>query len=77
MLDYKDILDKHELGLYPSRGITLVKGKNAKVWDSDGNEYIDCIAGHGIANVGHCNDKVISVLNNQISELISCPGNIL
>lgn len=74
MLDYKDILDKHELGLYPSRGITLVKGKNAKVWDSDGNEYIDCIAGHGVVNVGHCNDKVISALNNQISKLISCPG---
>ena len=74
MIDYKEIHDRHELNVYPKRDIVLVKGKNAKVWDIHGKEYIDCVAGHGVANLGHCNEKIISALHNQSQRLISCPG---
>ncbi|MDD9954129.1 MAG: aspartate aminotransferase family protein [Candidatus Woesearchaeota archaeon] len=55
------------------RAVTIVKGKNALLWDTDGNEYIDCIAGHGVANVGHCNEAVVAAITKQANELITCP----
>jgi len=44
-----------------------------RVWDSDENEYIDCVAGHGAVNVGHCNPAVIDAITTQARTLITCP----
>ncbi len=75
MIDFKSIQDKYELNIFPKRDIVLVKGKNSKVWDENGKEYIDCISGHGVANIGHCNDKVIEAIEQQAKKLITCPGS--
>ena len=75
MIDFKSVQDKYELNVFPKRDIVLVKGKNAKVWDENGKEYIDCIAGHGVANIGHCNEKVIEAIEQQAKKLITCPGS--
>ncbi len=73
MTQYRELEEKYELMFYPKRSITIVKGKNALLWDSDGNEYIDCIAGHGVAVVGHCNDAVIVAIHEQSKKLITLP----
>jgi acetylornithine/LysW-gamma-L-lysine aminotransferase len=51
-----------------------VRGKGATVWDRDGKAYIDCIAGHGIVNIGHSNEAVVAAIEEQASRLITCPG---
>ena len=63
-----------EFPCYPKRNLALVKGKGAVVWDQDGKEYIDCIAGHGVAFTGHSNPKVLEAIKHQASTLITCPG---
>ena len=60
--------------VYPKRGISLVRGKGALVWDIKGKQYIDCVAGIGVANVGHCNPDVIAAISHQAQTLITCPG---
>ena len=40
--------------------------------DSLNNEYIDCVAGLGVANVGHSNSDVINAINQQASRLMIC-----
>jgi len=72
MNDYKTLQSKYEFDVYPKRDIVLTQGKNAKVWDDQGNEYIDCVAGHGVANIGHCNDTVVQAIEKQAHELITC-----
>lgn len=74
MTDYKELHQKYELDVYPKRDIVIVKGKNARIWDDKGEEYIDCAAGIGVANVGHCNDSVIKAICKQAETLITCPG---
>ncbi|MFQ5638869.1 MAG: aspartate aminotransferase family protein [bacterium] len=74
MTDYLELEQKYELEVYPKRDIVLVKGKNAKVWDQTGKEYIDCVAGNGVASLGHANKKIISALTKQAEQLITCPG---
>jgi len=74
MTDFKKLEQTYEFDVYPKREIVLVRGKNARVWDSEGKEYIDCVAGHGVASIGHCNEKVIEAVEKQARQLISCPG---
>lgn len=63
-----------ELPLYPKRELALVRGEGVYVWDSMGQRYIDCIAGAGSANVGHCNPAVVRAITEQAQSLITCTG---
>jgi acetylornithine/LysW-gamma-L-lysine aminotransferase len=45
----------------------------ARVWDENGHEYIDCVAGYGVANLGHCHPAVVAAVKNQAAQLITCP----
>ncbi|MBI3359745.1 MAG: aspartate aminotransferase family protein [Chloroflexi bacterium] len=70
------ILDQeslHTSGLYTKRPIAIVRGEGARLWDSDGNEYIDCVGGQGTANVGHANPAVAAAIAEQARTLIALP----
>ncbi|KAA2282811.1 aminotransferase class III-fold pyridoxal phosphate-dependent enzyme [Candidatus Nitrosocosmicus sp. SS] len=58
--------------LYQRFPVNIVKGKGCKVWDKDGKEYLDCMGGYGVALVGHCNDRVVNAITNQVQDLITC-----
>ena len=73
MIDSMEIENNYEIPVYPKRGVTIVKGKNATLWDSNGKEYIDCVAGVGVASVGHCNEYIINAIYEQAQKLITCP----
>lgn len=60
-------------GVYGKRDVAIVRGRGARVWDESGREYIDCVAGIGVANVGHCHPTVVSALQRQAQTLITCP----
>ncbi|MFQ6057907.1 MAG: aspartate aminotransferase family protein [Anaerolineae bacterium] len=63
----------HTSGVYPKRPVAIVRGRGARVWDEAGREYIDCVGGHGVANVGHCNPYVLQAIQEQSQRLIICP----
>ena len=58
--------------LYQRFPIVIDRGKGAKVWDDAGKEYIDCMAGYGVALVGHCNDRVVEAIKDQLEKLMVC-----
>ena len=60
------------LGVYARRGLMLVRGENEFVWDAQGRQYIDCIAGHGSANIGHANPLVAGAIAAQATRLLAC-----
>lgn len=64
--------DRHTSGLYQKRPLAIVRGEGAVVWDSDGNEYIDCVGGQGSANLGHGNAAVADAIAQQARTLASC-----
>ena len=51
--------------------VYLVKGKNAHVWDADGNEYIDYNMGIGPLVLGYCYDKVDDAIRKQLADGIT------
>ena len=72
MTNFIELEKAYEFDVYPKRDLVLVRGLDAKVWDVDGKEYIDCVGGHGVANIGHCNERVIEAIDRQSRQLISC-----
>jgi acetylornithine/LysW-gamma-L-lysine aminotransferase len=66
--------ERHDSGLYPKRPLALERGQGARVWDSAGREYIDCVGGHGVANVGHANPAVNQAIAEQAQRLMICPN---
>ena len=63
--------NKHTSGLYTKQPIIMLRGQGASLWDSDGNEYIDCAAGHGVANLGHAHPKVAAAIAEQSTQLVT------
>ncbi|HUH79447.1 MAG TPA: acetylornithine/succinylornithine family transaminase [Methanoregula sp.] len=55
-----------------TRDMAIVKGEGSKVWDADGNEYIDCVAGIAVCSTGHCHPAVVKAICNQAKTLIHC-----
>ncbi|MGF7401064.1 acetylornithine transaminase [Thermoanaerobacterium thermosaccharolyticum] len=56
-------------GRYP---LTLVKGSGTRVWDSDGNVYLDFVAGIAVNAFGHCYQPIVDAIKNQAETLIHC-----
>ncbi len=61
---------------YSKLPLVAMKGKGAILWDTQGNEYIDCASGYGVALVGHCNPKVIEAIKSQSELLLTCHSSI-
>lgn len=62
------------LEVYPKRDLTVVRGRGAEVWGDNGRRYIDCVAGIGVASVGHANAAVAAAVAEQARTLVTCPG---
>lgn len=50
--------------------VTLIRGINAKVWDTSDRCYIDFVGGIGVLNFGHCHPHIVSAIINQTQSLI-------
>ena len=47
----------------------LVRGRGARVWDADGTEYIDLLAGIAVNCLGHAHPAVVAAVSEQVSTL--------
>ncbi|PLX85009.1 MAG: acetylornithine transaminase [Desulfuromonas sp.] len=56
-------------GRYP---LVPVRGEGCRLWDADGREYLDFLAGVAVNNLGHCHPQVVEALQQQAAQLIHC-----
>ncbi len=73
-VDTASLQSRYELDVYGKRGLTLVRGKGARLWDEEGREYIDCMSGHGAFNLGHSDPRLLEALFDQARELMGASG---
>jgi acetylornithine/N-succinyldiaminopimelate aminotransferase len=72
-LNYDNIVgkfDKYIFNTYTRQPIAIKKACGAVVTDVNGKEYIDCVAGIAVNNVGHCHPAVVEAIKQQAEELI-------
>ena len=50
--------------------IHIKKAAGSKLWDNDGNEYIDLIAGISVCNIGHRHKDVVNAIKEQTDQYL-------
>jgi acetylornithine/N-succinyldiaminopimelate aminotransferase len=54
--------------------VSLVRGEDSYVWDSEGNRYLDLFPGWGCCMLGHCPPPVVEAVRDQLGKLIHVPN---
>lgn len=65
-----EIEDKYFINTFTRQPIVLDHGDGLKVWDLDGNEYLDFFAGIAVNCLGHGNKKLVEAIQKQAEKLI-------
>ena len=55
----------HVIGTYARNPVQFVRGEGTRLWDEDGEEYLDFLAGISVLNVGHCHPRVVEAVREQ------------
>jgi acetylornithine/N-succinyldiaminopimelate aminotransferase len=58
------------LPTYARFPVELVRGEGCRLWDADGNEYLDFLAGISVCNTGHCHPAVVAAVREQAGRLM-------
>jgi predicted acetylornithine/succinylornithine family transaminase len=68
--DVAELTDKYVAQTYARYPIALVRGKGVRVWDVDGKEYLDFLAGIAVNSLGHCHPAVVRAIQQQSRKLL-------
>ena len=68
----RDLESKYIVQTYRRTPIVLVRGKGVRVFDQDGREYLDLLAGIGVGALGHGHQGLADAIADQAREMIHC-----
>jgi acetylornithine/N-succinyldiaminopimelate aminotransferase len=68
--DVAKLTENYVAQTYARYPIALVRGKGARVWDAEGKEYLDFLAGIAVNSLGHCHPAVVRAIQQQARKLI-------
>ena len=63
------------MGTYARHPVEFVRGEGTRLWDDEGNEYLDFLAGISVAQLGHCDPRVVRAVQEQAARLMHV-GNL-
>jgi acetylornithine/N-succinyldiaminopimelate aminotransferase len=69
-LEIAALTDKYVARTYARIPIALVRGKGTRVWDADGKEYLDFLAGIAVNSLGHCHPAILRAIRQQSKRLL-------
>ena len=55
--------------VYPLFDVNIVKGKGCRVWDENGQEYLDLYGGHAVISIGHSHPHYIQKVTEQLGQI--------
>ncbi|MDP3658950.1 aspartate aminotransferase family protein [Phenylobacterium sp.] len=70
----------HLLGVYSRTPLNFERGEGVHLYTTDGEQYLDCLAGIAVNALGHANPKLVQVLKDQaeklwhVSNIFTIPG---
>jgi predicted acetylornithine/succinylornithine family transaminase len=63
------------MGTYARNPVEFVRGEGTRLWDDEGNEYLDFLTGISVAQLGHCHPCVVEAVREQAERLMHV-GNL-
>lgn len=67
---WEELEKKYMMGTPKRVPGVYVKGKGARLWDENGKEYLDFVAGWAVDSLGHCHPAVVKAVTEQVQTLI-------
>jgi predicted acetylornithine/succinylornithine family transaminase len=61
---------QHVMQTYGRLPVAFVRGEGTRLWDSEGNEYLDFLAGLAVVSLGHAHPRVAAALADQARTLL-------
>jgi acetylornithine/N-succinyldiaminopimelate aminotransferase len=55
---------------YARQPVEFVRGEGCRLWDADGNEYLDFLAGISVVQIGHCHPALVEAIREQAGRLM-------
>lgn len=55
--------------VYPVSDVAITKALGSRVWDDEGNEYLDFYGGHAVISIGHTNAHWVKRISGQMAEI--------
>ncbi|MBD3254842.1 MAG: acetylornithine/succinylornithine family transaminase [Candidatus Lokiarchaeota archaeon] len=71
--DLIELEQYHHSKLFVKKDFVITKGKGALLYDNTGKEYIDCVGGHAVLNIGHSHPKYIENMKKQLEKIVMVP----
>jgi acetylornithine/N-succinyldiaminopimelate aminotransferase len=65
----------HVMPTYARHPVEFVRGEGTRLWDAEGNEYLDFLTGISVVQIGHCHPALVEAIADQASRLIHV-GNL-
>ncbi|WP_439115448.1 aspartate aminotransferase family protein [Hydrogenophaga sp.] len=62
----------HVMNTYGRLPIAMSHGRGCRVWDVNGKEYLDALAGIAVNTLGHGHPKLVPALQDQVAKMIHC-----
>ncbi len=69
LADLQDLERQYAIPTYVRNPVEFVRGSGALLWDAEGNEYLDFLAGISVLNIGHCHPRVVAAIQEQAAKL--------
>ncbi|MBI4773130.1 MAG: aspartate aminotransferase family protein [Deltaproteobacteria bacterium] len=69
-MNLKELEKQVIMQTYARNNLALIRGKGARVWDEEDNEYLDFVAGIAVCNLGHANEAVADAVCKQARTLV-------
>jgi acetylornithine/N-succinyldiaminopimelate aminotransferase len=63
------------MGTYVRNPVEFVRGEGTRLWDDEGNEYLDFLSGISVTQLGHCPPAVVEAVREQAGRLMHV-GNL-
>lgn len=61
---------EYVMGTFARKPVQFVRGEGVRLFDDEGNEYLDFVAGIGVISVGHCHPRLTAALQKQAETLM-------
>jgi len=58
------------IGTYARQPVEFVRGEGSRLWDAEGNEYLDFLCGISVTSLGHCHPRVVDAVRDQVGRLM-------
>jgi predicted acetylornithine/succinylornithine family transaminase len=55
---------------YVRQPVEFVRGEGCRLWDAEGNEYLDFLAGISVVQIGHCHPALVEAIREQAGRLM-------